>query len=246
MTGLSRKLRGQVIPKFLKTQQTLPDEHFQPFLQSCADFSAPNRLGNTERLRRGLGGCWELGSAVLSSFFARVQFAGHCPTELAGAAATRLGLPTVLRFARFRVMGISLSAIGLQVRRETAQIAKGWPFSVPASRGRALSVSAIINEMRVFPQPLATTDNAETRDLGLKTRKVVRHPRTTPLRSRVCGVSLFAHDQGTRRTLLIVTGIQKSATAEIDQASEGQSCGRPLRATLSDSVPQIERGRRSC
>ena len=29
----------------------------------------------------------------------------------------------------------------LMVRRETAQTAKGWPFSVPASRGRALAVT---------------------------------------------------------------------------------------------------------
>ena len=42
-------------------------------------------------------------------------------------------------------------------------------LSVPSSRGRALSVSATINQMRVFPQLLATTDNAETRDLGFKT-----------------------------------------------------------------------------
>ena len=56
---------------------------------------------------------------------------------MAEAVAYNFGLPTVLRFARFRSMDISLSMLGLQVRRETAQIAKGWPFSVPASRGRA-------------------------------------------------------------------------------------------------------------
>ena len=42
-------------------------------------------------------------------------------------AVTPVGLPTFLRFARFRVIGISLSVIGLQVRRETVQSAKGWP-----------------------------------------------------------------------------------------------------------------------
>ena len=67
---------------------------------------------------------------------------------------------------------------------------------VPASRGRAPSLPATINQTHVFPRPLATTDNAETRDLVLKTRGVVRRPRTTPLRSRVCGVSLLAYDQG--------------------------------------------------
>ena len=52
-------------------------------------------------------------------------------------------------------------------------------FPVTVFRGRALSVSATINQPRVFPRPLATINNAETRDLGLKTRVVVRCPRTT-------------------------------------------------------------------
>ena len=50
-----------------------------------------------------------------------------------------IGLPTFLRFARFRVIGIPMAMIVLEISRETAQTAKGWPFSVPASRGRALS-----------------------------------------------------------------------------------------------------------
>ncbi len=49
-----------------------------------------------------------------------------------------LGLPPVLRFARFRVMSISLALIGLSVRRETAQTAKGWPsFRASLSRSRS-------------------------------------------------------------------------------------------------------------
>ena len=52
-------------------------------------------------------------------------------------------------------------------------------FPVTVFRGRALSVSATINQPRVFPRPLAAINNAETRDLGLKTRVVVRCPRTT-------------------------------------------------------------------
>ena len=60
---------------------------------------------------------------------------------LAEVGARNFGLPTVLRFARFRVTGILVALIGLMVSRETAQTAKGWPFSVPASRGRALAVT---------------------------------------------------------------------------------------------------------
>ena len=73
------------------------------------------------------------------------------------------GLPTVLRFARFRVIGFSLALNGLHVRRETAQIAKGWPSF-----------------------------------------------RTSPTRSRVCGVSLLAHEQGIMRTLLIATDTERA------------------------------------
>ena len=168
-----------------------------------------NRLLNTEfRARRVLGG-------LLRGFQhlrARFSFCRHCSTVLAGEKVSHFCLPMVLRFARFRIMDISLSMIGLQVRRETAQIAKGWPFSVPASRisperecasceagamrGVALlRLPTTINQTCVFPHPLATADNVETRDLGLKARGVLRHPRTTPPRSRVCGVSLFAYDQ---------------------------------------------------
>ena len=51
---------------------------------------------------------------------------------------TDSGLPTVLRFARFRVIGFSLALNGLQVRRETAQIAKGWPsFRTSPTRSRS-------------------------------------------------------------------------------------------------------------
>ena len=87
-----------------------------------------------------------------------------------GSGRADFGLPTVLRFARFRVIGISLALMGVQVCREAAQIAKAWPFSVPALRGRAPALSAAINRIRVFPQPHTTINNAETRDLGSKAR----------------------------------------------------------------------------
>ena len=92
---------------------------------------------------------------------------------MAEAVAHNFVLPTVLRFARFCVIDISLALIGLTVRRETAQIAKGWPFSVPVSRGRAPSLPATINRTHMFPRPLTTINNAATRDLGLKTHGVV-------------------------------------------------------------------------
>ena len=89
-----------------------------------------------------------------------------------GSGSLTLWPSDVLRFARFRVIGIPLALIVLELGRETAQTAKGWPFSVPASRGRALSVSITINQAHLVPRPLATINNAETRDLGLKTRRM--------------------------------------------------------------------------
>ena len=72
-----------------------------------------------------------------SAVFARFAFSETLSDCVAGSLAAPFGLPTFLRFARFRIVGISLSVIGLQVRRETAQIAKGWPSfrsSLPRSR----------------------------------------------------------------------------------------------------------------
>ena len=116
------------------------------------------------------------------------------------------GLPTFLRFARFRAIGISLLLIWSPSPPRNGANRKRLAIPVPASRGRAPSRPATINLTHVFPRPLATTDNAETCDLVLKTRGVVRRPRTTPLRSRVCGISLLAYDQGFMRTLLTVAG----------------------------------------
>ena len=92
-------------------------------------------------LRQRPDGRWIL--AVLEQLLRPILFGWeHCPTVLASRRGdtdnrSPFGLPTVLRFARFRARDISLSVIGLQVRRETAQIAKGWPSfrsSLPRSR----------------------------------------------------------------------------------------------------------------
>ena len=84
-------------------------------------------------------------------------------------------------------------------------------LSVPASRGRALSVSATTNQTRVFPRPIVTSNNVETRDLGLKTRGG-RAPEAhacapTYLQPAVArlSVSLAARGQGAKCTLSMVT-----------------------------------------
>ena len=74
----------------------------------------------------------------LKQFTARVQFEEHCPTVVAAEAVTPFGLPTFFRFARFRVMGISVALIVLELGRETAQTEKGWPsFRSSLSRPRS-------------------------------------------------------------------------------------------------------------
>ena len=80
---------------------------------------------------RGLGGefAWRFCFAVLQQLLRPILFGWeHCPTVLAEVGARNFGLPTVLRFARFRVTGILVALIELMVSRETAQTAKGWPF----------------------------------------------------------------------------------------------------------------------
>ena len=95
------------------------------------DFPPPITLhrSDSKTQRFGLRVCWEVCFASRNKFQPTFNCCQLCPTVVAGAADTPLGLVTVLRFVRLRVMDISLSASGLQVRRETAQIAKGWPFS---------------------------------------------------------------------------------------------------------------------
>ena len=95
-------------------------------------------------------------------------------------------------------MDISLSASGLQVRRETAQ--KVGHLSVPASRGRALALSATVDMTLVFPLPLAAITNAETRDRGMGAQGYAprdkRRTRMRELRKWGCGFSPPSADQG--------------------------------------------------
>ena len=92
-------------------------------------------------------------------------------------------------------------------------------FPVPASRGRALSLSAPFNKVHMVPERGSSSGTPQTRDLGLKASRVVRpgaiHPGRIacpyPLpphafrpRSRVYGISLVAYDQGAMRILLTV------------------------------------------
>ena len=59
------------------------------------------------------------------------------------------------------------------MKPKTAETDQVGHLPYPAPRGRVLSPSATINWTRVYPKPLATINNAEMRDLGLKTRGVV-------------------------------------------------------------------------
>ena len=93
--------------------------------------------------RRVLGGLLR----DLKQLKARVQLLPTLSDSGGRSVRPPFGLPTVLRFARFRVMDISLSVIELQVRRETAQIAKGWPF-FRASLTRSRSCSYLRQSTR--------------------------------------------------------------------------------------------------
>ena len=106
-----------------------------------------------------------------------------------------------------------------------------------------LRLRAAINQTRVFPQPLATTDNPETRDLGLKTRGVRAqyHTRSVHFRipnfvtiPRFCNclrfhpavarlsIPLAARGRGIMRILLMVADTRRSATAEDGNSKNGQ------------------------
>ena len=130
-----------------------------------------NLVFNTERLRRGLGECWEICFTIKKQLRARFELLTTLSDSGARGDRPPFGLPTVLRFARFRAIGIQLALISIQVRRETAQTAKGWPFFLlPSSAVALFRVSATVNMAHVFPRPFAASNNAETRDRGLNTR----------------------------------------------------------------------------
>ena len=96
-----------------------------------------------------------------------------------------------------------------------------------------LRLPVTVNKVRVFPQPLATTYDAETRDLGLKThrdqcyarhpdlqirglnaRGSARHPNHTPAVAHL-SVPLAASGQGTMCTLLTVADIERARPREM-------------------------------
>ena len=138
----------------------------------------------------------------MKHLFARFHLRRHSPTVLAEAAVTHFGLPTFLRFARSRVIGIPMAMIVLEIGRETAQTAKGWPFSVPASRGRALAV--ICNNQQ---------SASDVRGLKLCSRRMLHASPVFNPRSRVSALLIVARDRGTRRVWLIVADNRRSATA---------------------------------
>ena len=186
---------------------------------------------NTERLRRGLGGCWEVCSRFFSSHSPVFNCREYCPT-VAGSVGTDFGLPTVLRFVRFRVSWISLSLTVLQVRRETAQTAKAWPsFRSSLTRSRSFKYlrqstrhacsptrlpQSITLRRATLGQRYVWDVQALTRDLGLKTRggcdtsHTLAIPGTFSPRSRVCCISLDVTDQGFMCVMLTVADKERA------------------------------------
>ena len=144
-----------------------------PMVANLETFLLPITLHRSdfETQRFGQRACWEVCFAILQQLFARFQLLPTLSDSVVQGDRPPFGLPTVLRFARFRVIYISLALISLQVRRETAQTAKGWPFLLlPSFADALLRLPAAIDHTHMFPRPLAATNNAETRDLGLITR----------------------------------------------------------------------------
>ena len=211
--------------------------------------------------------------AIHSSFLAHFQFEGSVRQCCVRWLSTTLAFQRFCGLRGFASWAFQCSSIGHRVLRETAQTAKAWPFSVPASRGRAPAVTCNNQHDARAPPTSRQKQNAETRDLGLKTCGVRARALMClqPAVARLV-IPLAASYQGLKRALStvadsagarprkMVTGRmanfdrfllfsasleckQKVAlgqwpkTAEIDQASEGQSCGQPPHTTLSDSVP---------
>ena len=189
--------------------------------------------------------CWEDCFALLQQLRAHFHFIKHCPTVLEEVGARNFGLPTVLRFARFRVIGISLALTGLQVRRETAQIAKCWP-----------SFRSGLTRSRSFVYLRQPTDRAwpldhrfqlmtpQTRDLGLKIRGVLydaRHTEHMPAVARL-NVPLVARDQGAKCALSIGADRRKSATPRIAPASQlAHSRSGDMRKMVTGTVANFDR-----
>ena len=117
------------------------------------------------------------------------------------------------------------SLFELQLRPEIAESGQITPsFPVQPSAVALLWLPATINQAHVFPRPVATVNNAETRDLGLMTREGCGMPansrpwtddtrRDPPERIHAVArlsVPLAARDQGTKCALLMVADRERA------------------------------------
>ena len=90
-----------------------------------------------------------------------------------------IGHPAFLRFARFRGTGLQVALIALKSAAKRRKPQKVGHLSVPAFRGRALADIRDNQQNARGPLAIRQRQNAETRDLGLKTRGVRRERRGT-------------------------------------------------------------------
>ena len=142
---------------------------------------------NTERLRRGLGGCSEIGFALLQHLSAHFNLPWPCPTEC-GCCPPQLWPSSVWPISA--VFG-RCAKVTFRLHPRAAENGRNRPRlairAVTIFRGRALSQSATVNRAHMAPRHLATSETPQTRDRGLKTLGVVRYetPRIEHVRSRV-------------------------------------------------------------
>ena len=110
---------------------------------------------------------------------------------------TPFGLPSFLRFARFRAIGIPLAMMGLEVHRETAQNAKAWPF-FRSSLTRSRSC--------VYLQP--STQYAWSLDLSPQSITLRRATlgKNTGVVTFVSATTAETESAHVRRTLLVAVG----------------------------------------
>ena len=113
--------------------------------------------------------------ALFQHLRARFVFRGHSPTVLSADAVTPFGLPTIFRFARFRVIDNSLALNVLELSRETAQTEKKlaiFPFQPHAVA--LLRISATINRMLMIPRPLPQAKCRDARPWAKDMHGVIR------------------------------------------------------------------------
>ena len=127
-------------------------------------------LKNTEPPSAGAGSVPGDQLRDMKQLVARFECYRHCPAVLADRR-TDFSLPLLDRFPLFSAIVRERPFIVIQVPPKTAEIDQTWPlFPLPSSAVALFQLPATINQTRVYPQHLATTKNAETRDLGLKIR----------------------------------------------------------------------------